>query len=1211
LRRQGSNLLLPVVLSMAIAGGLQAQSVSTVQAYYDNLGRLSKIVDTGGNVTTYTYDADGDIQQVSQSTVTSGVLSVFSVSPLRGPAGTTVTIQGQGFGTGAGSNTVQFNGTAATVVSATSSSLVVTVPAGATSGPISLSAGGTTVQSSSFSVLLVLLSIAIGPGSPSVVAGTSRQLSATGHYSDGSTQNLTNSVTWLSATPGVATISSTGNVSAELVGTANILAILGTAYGQTTVTVVAPTLVSIAVSPSNPSARPGLTVQFTATGTYTDGSTPSITFAVTWSSSNTSVASFSPETADLVNTLAPGTTTITATQGSVSASTTLSVPALTSIAVTPANPTLLFLAQQQFTATGTFANAQTEDFTAAVNWSSSNSAVAAISNSSGSQGLATVGTTNGPATITATLTSATLGTMSGSTTVTVPALSSLAVTPANPTFGTGVNLQFTATGTFANAATADLTAGVTWSSSDTAVASIGNSAGSRGLSTTAKAGTSTIQAALDSISGSTLLTVTQSGSGPTANPRFAFISSTGAYGSVASFAVDSGTGLLAPMGYADVTGISASVTDPSGRYLYFLGSNSGSFGGFTINPDTAALTAIAGSFPPFSTGLDTPVALAVDPTGAYVYATGQRGLYAYTIGAGGALTEISGSPFNTGSRSSVVTASPAGGYIYTANSTADTISAFAITAGTGVLTAVPGSPFTTASLPESIAIDPTGSFLYVANEGSNQVSVYTISPASGALTPIAGSPFAAGEFPIWLQMHPSGKFLFALNAGTNELGNVTAFLIDSSSGALSTVPSSPFAVGTQPLSMTVDPSGNFLYVTNQQRTVYPLACCVNDVSMYTIDTTTGALSALRSFRTRGTAQSVAFTSGSAPVGFAPQFAYVANQTDGTISASGIDASTGALTAVTGSPFPAGTGPVSMAANLAGTLVFAANHGGGNISADTIGSGALTSVTGTPFPAGTSPASVAVDPSSRFLYAANQGSANVSAYSIAASGVLTAISGSPFALPLGSESGPVSIAVDPEGVFLYIADGGSSDIANFTVAAGTGSLSNGNTTIAYLGTIPSSPAAVTVDPTGNFVYVADSGAGEVSAYSIEDAIGGTLSPVAGSPVMAGSKPSAVAVDRLSRFLYVANSGSNNVSAYTINPTTGALTAVTGSPFEAGTKPSSVAVDFSATFLYVTNSGDNNVSIFNINQTTGALSPVSAPAAPTGNSPQSITTTGAIH
>src|SRR5207247_9221755 len=146
----------------------------------------------------------------------------------------------------------------------------------------------------------------------------------------------------------------------------------------------------------------------------------------------------------------------------------------------------------------------TQDLTTEVTWSPASAAVATIGNASGWQGLATSVAAGGPITITATL-----GGVSGNTTLTVTAatLTSIAVTPANPSLPLGLTRQFTATGTFSDSTMQDLTTQVTWSSSSPGVATISNASGSKGLAKSVTAGTTMITATLGSVSGNTTLTV--------------------------------------------------------------------------------------------------------------------------------------------------------------------------------------------------------------------------------------------------------------------------------------------------------------------------------------------------------------------------------------------------------------------------------------------------------------------------------------------------------------------------------------------------------------------------------------------------------------------------------------------------------------------------------------------------------------------------------
>src|SRR6185369_5392098 len=158
----------------------------------------------------------------------------------------------------------------------------------------------------------------------------------------------------------------------------------------------------------------------TATGTYSDNSTAVITGSVTWASATTSVATIS--TSGLAHGVAVGTSSISATLGAVSGSTVLTVTAatLTSIAVTPANPSIIVGANQQFVATGTYSDSSTAVITGSVTWASGTTAKATISAGGLAHGVAV-----GTSTI-----SATLGAVSGSTVLTVTAatLTSIAVT---------------------------------------------------------------------------------------------------------------------------------------------------------------------------------------------------------------------------------------------------------------------------------------------------------------------------------------------------------------------------------------------------------------------------------------------------------------------------------------------------------------------------------------------------------------------------------------------------------------------------------------------------------------------------------------------------------------------------------------------------------------------------------------------------------------
>ena len=174
-----------------------------------------------------------------------------------------------------------------------------------------------------------LTSIRVTPANPSLAAGYTQQFTATGYFKSGSTQNLTEFVAWTSSQGNVATITAGGLATGVTAGPSSISATLGGIAGSTTLTVSAPVLVSIAVTPANPSISTGSTQQFTAVGTYSDSSTQNLTSTATWGSSAAGVATISNTTGSqgLASAMVSGSTTISAASGAINGSTTLTVTA--------------------------------------------------------------------------------------------------------------------------------------------------------------------------------------------------------------------------------------------------------------------------------------------------------------------------------------------------------------------------------------------------------------------------------------------------------------------------------------------------------------------------------------------------------------------------------------------------------------------------------------------------------------------------------------------------------------------------------------------------------------------------------------------------------------------------------------------------------------------------------------------------------------------
>jgi 6-phosphogluconolactonase (cycloisomerase 2 family) len=321
-------------------------------------------------------------------------------------------------------------------------------------------------------------------------------------------------------------------------------------------------------------------------------------------------------------------------------------------------------------------------------------------------------------------------------------------------------------------------------------------------------------------SGSAVNLTVSSGAG--AAQHFAYVSNAGD-GTISAYSVDGTTGALTPLAGSPIAVAGAiqlyeAKVDPSGKFLYVVDNSATGpmdIYAFSIDAGTGALTAVAGS--PFAGG-NQPQSLAFDASGAYLYVANvtDNSISAYSISSTtGVLTQLSGSPFTvSGTNPAPEQIVRAGNYLYTVNSNTNAVDVFAINTGTGALTeGVAGSPFATDTGPFSLVVDPSGAVLYTANVGASSngsISAFTINSSTGVLSAVAGNPLAI-QVSNYLAIDPHSKFLFV----TLITGGVAAYPINAASGVLGTAAAgSPFATGTNSYSVTVDPSGQFVYVCN-------------------------------------------------------------------------------------------------------------------------------------------------------------------------------------------------------------------------------------------------------------------------------------------------------------------------------------------------------------------------------------------------------------
>ncbi len=357
-----------------------------------------------------------------------------------------------------------------------------------------------------------LVSITINPRVATMPMGLTQQYTASGKWSDNTTQDLTDQVTWLTTGPGVATASnnagSRGLVTGLAVGRVSLMAILGPVSDVVTLSVTPARPVSLAVTPLAASVAKGLTQQFVAVASLSDGTTRDVTTAASWSSSDTALATVTSTAASAGKATAVqvGAVTLTAAYLGLTGTSTFTVTAaqLASVSLSPAALSVGKGSTRQFVAMGTYTDGTSRDLTATATWTSSVPATATVSNAAGSQGLLTA------VALGSTVLSATVSGQTATATVTVTAatLSSLAITPPNPSLAKGTVQALTATGTYSDGTTQDLTATASWTSSVPNTVAVGNTAGVKGKATAVALGNATVTATSGGITGTVNVSVT-------------------------------------------------------------------------------------------------------------------------------------------------------------------------------------------------------------------------------------------------------------------------------------------------------------------------------------------------------------------------------------------------------------------------------------------------------------------------------------------------------------------------------------------------------------------------------------------------------------------------------------------------------------------------------------------------------------------------------
>ena len=328
---------------------------------------------------------------------------------------------------------------------------------------------------------------------------------------------------------------------------------------------------------------------------------------------------------------------------------------------------------------------------------------------------------------------------------------------------------------------------------------------------------------------------------------------------VSALKSDSSTGVLTPISgspYNTGLGSRALAKDLVRAHIYVANSQSGDISAFSMNASSGALTPLSG-LTPVEVGID---AIAIDSAAQFMYVVSgsSSNLWIFSIDSSGALTPLSGTPIalsSSGVVSSSVLIDVSGNYLYvtasSSSSVVGTIFGFSRNATTGRLTTLPGFSIPVAGQVNHGTFD--GEYLLLTGNNvfgtAGGLSVYSLNASTGSLTLVTGSPFQVRDDPSGVAADATGRYVYVPNTAD---ATISAFTLDSATGGLTPVSGSPFPSGGNgtingPLGIAADGAGKFIYVCNAS----------NDVSAFSVNSATGALTPVAGspFRDGGNAPS--------------------------------------------------------------------------------------------------------------------------------------------------------------------------------------------------------------------------------------------------------------------------------------------------------------------------------------------------------------------
>lgn len=928
---------------------------------------------------------------------------------------------------------------------------------------------------------------------------TTQQIIATGIYSNGSTQNITNLVTWQSSNSNAISVSNSANnqgvaiVGSSGSGNAIITASLNGISSNINITVSSLPLQSITILNPVLVAHVSVFVQLKALGIYSDGM-QDITNNASWISESINIATISSgnNAGGLVNPIAAGNSIVTATFSNQSASLNLTVSsaAFISIAVTPNNSVTPLGVNQQLTATAVFADNLTQNVTQFVTWTSSLVNVATIISS----GLA-IPVNSGTTNITAQLNN-----ISGSTnlTVTNATIQSIAINLSvsnrknklqaiTATTHLGVSQQLTVIATFNDGTSQNVTSSAIWSSSNVSIASISNSTGTQGLVTPISVGTTVISANL--LGQTALLNLIVSN---------APLQSINITPNTASVALGIQKQFTALASFSDgIQNITNSAIWMSSNQSVAYVNNTGIAS--TIATGNTSISAkfnnITSTISNLNVSSATLSSLVVAPSTANLVAGQKQQFTANGVFTNGSVQNYSSSSGWTSSNANIITINSTGLATAISPGSATITATYAGISSTSTVT-VNSSTFQSISITSN---NPNQSYVQVGS--TNQLNVVgTYSDGSQALI-TSGISWQSSNI----------NFVTISNAGVATGIAIGSAIITATVNSLSAT-----------FALTVSLADNYVYVSNFNS---------NTISMYSINQTNGILVPL-SPATVG--------SGVQPRGMAivntssGRYLYVANTGSNTMQYYSISSTTGQLNSL--GTIGAGTSPrqIAVVTISSGTYVYVTSGG-----ATTLNVYSINQNTGVP----TNIQTVSVQgegisslSTSLGTYIYTVTSTNsVAAYTVQSNGQLSLIT----TYAVGTApAGVTSVTTATGNSYVYVSNQTGNSINQFSVTTSTGALTALN------------PASITPFTVTAYTSVANAAGTYLYSFGIGNAIdqfaigsSGPLTQLSPPTISSGLNVTMGTISASGLYLYATNQNGNTVSMYGINQFTG----VTGTLF----------------------------------------------------------------